>query len=375
MVLYNWQQPDWPLFRFNAYHLEKDALQFTQKVGRSTGQFEMLPVETRQDLLVDVMVNEAIKTSAIEGEFISRQDVISSIKRNLGFVSDTHHVNDKRSEGMAEVLVLVRTTFDQALSETMLFQWHRLLMKGTSGIEIGSWRTHAEPMQVVSGAMGKEKIHFEAPPSANVPDEMERFIDWFNATAPNQPSTLVNPLIRASIAHLYFESIHPFEDGNGRIGRLIAEKALSQSIEQPVLLSLSKIIESNKKAYYEALQKGQRSTDVTNWLIYFSDVILSAQDDFLATIRFVLQKTHFFDSHKTNLNERQRRVIARMFDEGADGFEGGMNARKYVGISKASKATATRDLQDLVDKQILLPVGGGRSSRYQLNFTSPFGIV
>lgn len=375
MVVYNWQQPDWPIFRFDTLHLEKNSLQFAQKIGKSTGQFEMLPVETRQAVLVDVMVNEAIKTSAIEAEFISRQDVISSIKRNLGFSSDTHPVNDKRSEGMAKLLVLIRNTFDQPLSENMLFHWHSLLMQGTHGIEIGKWRTHAEPMQVVSGAMGKEKIHFEAPPSANVSAEMERFVDWFNATAPNQPGAIVNPLVRAAIAHLYFESIHPFEDGNGRIGRIIAEKALSQNIGQPVLLSLSRTIESNKKAYYEALQKGQRSNDISDWLVYFSDVLLAAQDDFLATIEFVLQKARFFDTHKANLNGRQRKVIARMFEEGIDGFEGGMNARKYVGISKASKATATRDLQDLVDKQILIPVGGGRSSRYQLTLDSHSGAV
>ncbi|MVM34043.1 DUF4172 domain-containing protein [Spirosoma sp. HMF4905] len=367
MARYNWQQTDWPTFRFDLLCMEQNALQFAQKAGKSTGQFDSLPIETRREVLVDVMVNEAIKTSAIEGEFISRQDVISSIKRNLGLTSDTVRINDKRSEGMAELLVLVRTTFDQPLSETMLFHWHTLLMKGSYGIEIGRWRTHTEPMQVISGAMGKEKIHFEAPPSMNVPAEMNRFIDWFNTTSPNQAGTITNPLIRASIAHLYFESIHPFEDGNGRIGRIIAEKSLSQSLGQPVLLSLSRTIEATKKAYYDALQKSQRSNEITSWLTYFSDVILTSQDDFLATLGFVLQKTHFFDIHKTSLNERQQKVIARMFENGTVGFERGMNARKYIGISKTSKATATRDLQDLVDKQIFIPIGGGRSSRYQLN--------
>ena len=335
----------------------------------------MLSVETRQDILVDVLVREAMKTSAIEGEFISRQDIISSIKWNLGFTSDTQRVNDKRSEGMAELLVLSRTTFDQALSETVLFQWHSLLLKGAQNVEIGRWRTHTGPMQVVSGALGKEKIYFEAPPSTRVPTEMARFITWFNATAPKQSGMIADPLIRASIAHLYFESIHPFEDGNGRIGRVIAEKALAQGVGQPVFLSLSGTIENSRKAYYEALQNGQRSNDVTDWLLYFSDVILASQDDFLATLRFVLQKARFFDTHKINLNERQRKVIARMFAEGTDGFEGGMNARKYVGISKASKATATRDLQELVDKQVITPVGGGRSRRYQLKFDDSFGPI
>ena len=375
MTRYNWQHPDWPFFRFIPQHAERNALQFAQKVGKSTGQFDMLPIDTRQDILVDIMVSEAIKTSAIEGEFISRQDVISSIKRNLGFTSNPVDIHDKRSEGMAELLVLVRTTFDQTLSENMLFQWHTLFMKGTQGIEIGRWRTHAEPMQVVSGAMGKEKIHFEAPPSVAVASEMARFIVWFNASAPNQSGPIENPLVRASIAHLYFESIHPFEDGNGRISRIIAEKALSQSVGRPVLLSLSKTIEKNKKAYYDALQNGQRSNELTDWVVYFSDVILNSQDDFLATLAFVLEKARFFDIHKVKLNERQRRVVARMFEEGAGGFEGGMNARKYVGISKSSKATATRDLQDLVDKQVLVPVGSGRSSRYQLNLNSEFDEV
>ena len=264
--------------------------------------------------------------------------------------------------------------FTDTLSEEMLFHWHTLLMQGTRGVTAGRWRVHTELMQVISGSIGHERIHFEAPPSERVPAEMSGFVAWFNATAPNQPGAIVNPLVRASIAHLYFESIHPFEDGNGRIGRVIAEKSLAQSMEQPMLLSLSRTIDADKKRYYEALQQGQQTNDLTDWLRYFSDVITTAQADFQATLQFVIQKTRFFDSYKNALNDRQQRVLARMFAEGPDGFTGGMNARKYVSISKTSKATATRDLQDLVEKQLFIAVGSGRGSRYEFNPDVATGI-
>ena len=171
---------------------------------------------------------------------------------------------------------------------------------------------------------------------------------------------------RAAISHLYFESIHPFEDGNGRIGRAIAEKALSQSLKRPILFSLSRSIESNKKAYYEHLKQAQRSNEITEWIAYFAQTILEAQIAAEREITFTLKKTRFFDIHRSKFNPRQEKAIKRMLEEGPQGFKGGMNARKYVSITQTSSATATRDLKDLVDKGIFKAVGGGRSSRYEL---------
>jgi len=263
-------------------------------------------------------------------------------------------------------MIAVRDTFDKAMSEQMIFDWHQKLMTGNKYIKTGVWRTHTSPMQVVSGSVGKEMVHFEAPPSSQVPIEMTRFIQWFNDTAPNKPNAIESPLVRAAIAHLYFESIHPFEDGNGRIGRAIAEKALSQGIGSPILISLSSVMEANKKAYYNALKQGQRSNEISKWIQYFSETVLLAQVEAEKLIRFSLQKTQFFDQYKTVLNQRQTKVISKMLDAGISGFEGGMSAKKYISITKTSKATATRDLQHLVELGIFKALGGGRSVSYEL---------
>ena len=217
-------------------------------------------------------------------------------------------------------------------------------------------------MQIVSNPYGKVRIHFEAPPSSRVPDEMEGFISWFNQSE----QAIAHAPVRAAIAHLYFESIHPFEDGNGRIGRAISEKAISQGLGRPAVLSLSRTIEANKKQYYDALEQAQKTNEISSWIQYFVEIVLVAQVDAEQQVEFVLRKTKFFDRIKNDLNKRQLKVVGRMLDEGPDGFEGGMNARKYISITKTSKATATRDLQKLVEIGVFEPVGGGRSTRYRL---------
>jgi len=218
-------------------------------------------------------------------------------------------------------------------------------------------------MQVVSGPVGRLKIHFEAPPSARVPEEMAAFLGWFNATR----QTIRQGPVRSAVAHLYFESIHPFEDGNGRVGRAIAEKALSQGLDRPALLSLSRTIEAHKAAYYEALKEAQKSNEITAWVCYFVRTVLEAQNQAVEDVDFILRKTRFFDRHKATLDERPLRVIQRMLAEGPAGFAGGMNARTYVALTKVSKATATRDLQDMARRGVLVPLGGGRSTHYRVN--------
>jgi Fic family protein len=369
MARYNWQLKNWPNFEYSLQSIEDEVFLLAEKTGKVTGILNALPETTQMEAVVDIMVAEAIKTSEIEGEYLSRKDVLSSIRKNLGLVSSPEYIADKKAVGIGELMIDVRNTYKEELTEEKLFTWHKMLLRGSRGIEVGTWRTHEEPIQVVSGAMGKQKVHYEAPPSARIPQEMDRFINWFNETAPGGKKEIKKAPIRSAIAHLYFETIHPFEDGNGRIGRAIAEKALSQGIGRPVLLSISKVIEAKKKDYYNALQKAQSSNEITEWINYFVRTIFTAQTDAEELIDFTLKKTKFFDRYKNELSERQLKVCRRMLEEGPKGFAGGMNASKYGSIAKVSKATATRDLQDMLKIGAIMLFGeaGGRSTKYQIN--------
>lgn len=369
MIKYNWQRADWPHFKFTLDGIEDELLMLSEKMGRVSGILEALPEDAKHDIIVDIILAEAIKTSAIEGEYPNHQDVLSSIRKNLGLHYSPERIKDKSAAGLGELMIDVRKTFKEPLTEKKLFEWHRLLLGNNKSMEIGHWRTHTEPMQVVSGAVGKEKIHYEAPPSSRVPNEMKTFIQWFNETGPSGKNEIKKAAVRSAIAHLYFETIHPFEDGNGRIGRAIAEKALSQTIGRPVVLSLSTTIEAKKKDYYASLEKAQSSNEITPWISYFVKTTLSAQIEAEAQIDFTLRKTIFFDRYRTQLNERQLVVVSKMLANGPKVFEGGMNARKYVSLTKTSKATATRDMQHLLEIGAFVPVGkaGGRSTSYQVN--------
>lgn len=357
--MYNWEINGWPEFQFNEKKFDVFEKELLINAGKVEGKFSHIPLQVAQQSVVDLLVNEAIKSSAIEGEMISRVDLISSIKKNLGYDTPSFRIKDKRSAGFAKLLVSSRENFKQPLTEEMLFEWHELLMQGAYINNVGKWRSHSEPMQIVSGSIGKEKVHFEAPPSANVPLEMSRFIDWFNG------KNISNVLIKAAAAHLYFESIHPFEDGNGRMGRLIAEKALSIGLGSPVLFSISTAIERQRNLYYSKLNEASKTLQIENWIAWFCEMVLASQRDFESLISFSIKKTAFFDAFAGSMNERQTKVIGRMLDEG-DYFEGGMSTKKYMSIAKTSKATATRDLQGLVEKRILKPQGEGRGRNYQI---------
>ena len=365
-MLYNWQQKDWIQFSYDTDKFKQLATRFRELSGQSMGILKSLSPVEQESSLITLLVMEALKTSAIEGEIISRADMMSSIKKKLGLPTSSFVIKDKRSEGIAELLVKSRATFAENLTENVLFDWHKLLMRGNYNIEVGTWRSHSEPMQVISGAIGKEEIHFEAPPSAVVSDEMTQFIRWFNDSKPDGVTPIDNLIVRSAIAHLYFETIHPFEDGNGRMGRIIAEKSLAQQLERPILMSLSATIEVDKKSYYDALKKGQRSNHINDWIDYFGNMLLKSQEDFIEMIAFSLKKMRFFDNNRIFLNERQEKVMARMLAEEGE-FVGGMNAKKYQAIAKTSKATATRDLQDLIEKQLIVSKGAGRNTNYQVN--------
>lgn len=363
---YNWELPTWPDFTFSTEEIEQDLYNFAQETGAVNALLKSLSEDIRQETLLEMILSEAIKTSEIEGEFLSRKDVMSSIKNNLGLNKTPDIIKDKRASGIADLMIDVRNTFSDALSNETLWNWHNYLFAGNKYINVGCWRQSDDPMRVVSGNLGKEEIHFEAPPSNRIVGEMTAFLIWFNDTGPQGNKVIKDPLIRAAIAHLYFETIHPFEDGNGRIGRAIAEKAISQTLGRPVMLSLSKTIESNRHAYYEALKAAQRSNEISEWLKYFVTVALQAQLEAKQMIDFTLKKIKVFDLFKEKLNDRQKKVLQKMYSSGIDGFEGGMTAKKYISITKISKATATRDLHELESLGILVAYGAGRNVHYKI---------
>ena len=265
------------------------------------------------------------------------------------------------------MMVDLYRNFAAPRADKTMCDWHSMLLSGDRSIRvIGGYRTHSEPMQVVSGSIQKPMVHFEAPPSNRMTDEMTRFIEWFNDTAPGGKAPLP-PLTRASLAHLYFVSIHPFEDGNGRIARALAEKALAQNLGQPSLIALAYTIERQRKDYYAALERNNKDLEINNWMTYFASTILDAQNNTIRRVEFYVAKAKFYHSYSDKLNERQSKVIARMFREGMDGFKGGLSAENYINISKTSRATATRDLQDLVEKGALTKIGELRHTRYFLN--------
>ena len=370
LMTYIWQQPGWANSAYDITDLIDELTVFERHAGHVRGMLDAQPEGTQVETLIDLMVSEAIKSSEIEGEYLSREDVKSSIQCNLGLTELPPTRNDAAA-GIGELMVAVRRDFASPLTAGILFDWHRMLMRGNNRITAGTWRTQEAAMQVVSGPIGRETVHFEAPPSCDVPELMEQFVNWFNATGPQGSSPIRQAPIRSALAHLYFETIHPFEDGNGRIGRAISEKALSQGQGRPVLLSLSKAIEPYRNAYYDALKSAQHTNEITQWLKYFLDLCVKAQQNAADQVNFTLHKAKYFDALKDQLNERQLRVVRRMMDEGPRGFEGGMSANKYSVIARTSKATATRDLQALMEMGALSVTGGGRSTRYWLPFAAP----
>jgi Fic family protein len=256
--------------------------------------------------------------------------------------------------------------FDAPLDGKTICAWHAMLMQGRRDLrDVGSYRTHVEPMQVVSGKIYDPNVHFEAPASAQVPSEMESFLEWFNATSPSGSHPLP-VLTRAGIAHLYFESVHPSEDGNGRIGRAISEKALAQGLGAPMLTALAVSILARRRSYYDMLEASNKNCEIADWLAWFAGVALEAQQRTQAQVAFLIDKTRLFDRLRDALNARQKAVLTRVLREGPQGFRGGLSAGNYTSIAKTSPATARRDLADLVGKGALSRTGERRQARYHL---------
>lgn len=364
-MTWNWQQPGWPGFVWDPDRLTRAEERFLVRGGAVLGMIRHLDQEQQERLVVESMSEEAVTSSEIEGEMLRRESVQSSVRRELGLGEDAGSAT-AAERGAAELMVDLYRRYADDLDEETLCAWHRTLMQGRSELQrIGQYRTHREPMQIVSRALHEPRVHFEAPPSDRVPGEMTTFVAWFNRTGPDGAAPLP-PITRAGLAHLYFESIHPFEDGNGRIGRAVSEKALAQGLGGPAYTALAATILERRRSYYDALEAASREMDATDWLAWFGGITLEAQERTRAQVEFLIDKSKLLDRFRDDLNDRQEKVLLRMLREGPGGFEGGLSAGNYVRIARTSPATARRDLGDLVDKGALRRTGERRYTRYHL---------
>lgn len=362
---WNWTLPDWPDFRYDPAGIAALERRFLLSSGEILGAVRHVTGEDRDRLRIELLSEEALRTSAIEGEVLDRASVQSSLRRQFGLATDGP-ASGPREQGVAAMMVDVYSGFAAPLSHETLWRWHGMLLAHDRSLQaLGAYRRHEDAMQIVSGRPDRPRIHFEAPPSAQVPAEMGRFVLWFNRSAPDGPAPLP-ALTRAALGHLWFESIHPFEDGNGRLGRALAEKSLAQSVGQPSLTALALTIERDRKTYYRQLETHQKTLDVTDWLLWFGETVLAAQQATLDRVAFFIAKARFYDRFRDRLNPRQAKVIERMFREGPTGFTGGLSAENYLALTGTSRATATRDLQDLVAAGALARTGERRHTRYAL---------
>jgi len=365
-MIWNWQQKQWPEFSYDAAQVKMQEDRFLLEAGKLLGAFSHFNEHDQTELTIELISLEACKSSEIEGEILNRDSLQSSIRRHFGLATDTQHV-PPAEQGMAEMMLDLYRHFDQPLAHETMSRWHEKLMMGRRNLrDVGCYRTDEEPMQVISGYINNPRVHFEAPPSSALTDEMNSFVDWFNDTSPegNHPLPAIT---RAGLAHLYFVTIHPFEDGNGRIARVLSEKALAQSLRQPTLIALSHVVEKHKKDYYAQLNRHNHRLQVTSWLSYFADTVFEAMAYSQGLIDFLINKARFYDRLRGSLNARQEKVLTRMFREGSEGFKGGLSAEKYIRITGVSRATATRDLQKLLELGALTRTGTLKSTRYWLN--------
>lgn len=356
---------DWPQFQWNDEQLSARLAEVRHRQGRLIGRMEGLGFELRAEASLQSLTEEVVKSSEIEGEQLDRGQVRSSLARRLGMDISGLIPADHNVEGIVELMLDATQNYATPLTVERLFSWHAALFptgrSGMSVITVGAWRTEASaPMQVVSGPFGREKVHFEAPDAARLDREMSSFLDWFEGEAK------LDPVLKSAVAHLWFVTIHPFEDGNGRIARAIADLALARSEQNPQrFYSMSSQIRVERKAYYDTLEATQKGgLDITNWLSWFLDCLDRALSGSEGIVGNVLQKARFWDAFPSDqLNERQRKVLNRLLD----GFEGNLTSSKWAALTKSSQDTAGRDIDDLLKRGALVKnPGGGRSTSYSL---------
>lgn len=362
--IYLWQKVNWPHFTWDETAINKLLLEVYRLQGILLDRISLFGIEQRNNSLVEAMTNEILNSSNIEGERLDHDSVRSSLAKHLrieieGLPNTNHYI-----DGIVQVMIDATNNHGEKLTTSRLFDWHAALFPtGRSGnipITVANWRQGEEPMQVVSGALGKEKIHFEAPPSSLVPQMMDDFLIWI------ETDNNIDAFIKAAIAHVWFVTIHPFDDGNGRICRTITEMLLSRADKtQHRYYSLSSEIMLQRKCYYEILEVTQKGdVEITNWIAWFLQTLINALNTSISKTNSLIQKISFWNSHQNiSLNERQQKIINMLFD----GFDGKLNSSKWAKINKCSQDTANRDISDLLSKQILIKSEeSGRSTNYNL---------
>lgn len=364
-MTYIHERKGWPAFRWSQERLADRLASVRHRQGRLIGRMEGLGFRLRAEAVLQTLTEEVLKSSEIEGKLLDKEQVRSSLARRLGMDIAGLVPADRDVEGVVEMMLDATQNYSAPLTKERLFGWHAALFPtGRSGmrkITVGAWRTKASgPMQVVSGPIGRERVHFEAPDAARVEKEMRAFLDWFEA------GVAIDPVLKASVAHLWFVTIHPFEDGNGRIARAIADLALTRSEGNPQrFYSMSAQIRLERNAYYNMLEETQKGDlDITAWLEWFLECLNRAFDAAETILASVLRKVRFWDARAgERLNDRQRMMINRLLD----GFEGKLTSSKWAKLAKCSQDTALRDIDDLLRRDILVKdVAGGRSTSYAL---------
>jgi Fic family protein len=371
-----WQKERWPHFTWQADAILPLISKARLEQGKLLAKVHGMGFELGREASVAVLTEEAMKTSEIEGEILNRDSVRSSVAKHLGLPTIGLPDPGRAVDGLVDVLVDGTRNYSKPLTAERLKSWQAALFPtGRSGlfhIQIGEWRTGEDPMQVVSGGMGRERVHFEAVPAASVEREMAQFLAWWESSNGKEDG-----LVRSGIAHFYFVTIHPFEDGNGRIARALTDMALAQDEKISTrFYSLSSQIMEERGHYYEILEQCQkRDVDITAWLSWFLGCYTRALDSAMKLVSKVLAKATFWQHFgHVPLNERQRKVVNLLLSAGMGGFEGGLTTRKYVSIAKASRATAFREIDDLVQKGLLVQnPTKGRSTSYDLNWAICLG--
>lgn len=361
MSSYIHQQRKWPTFQWR----EEDFITLLSEVsnlqGRLMGRVELLGFKLKDEANLEMLIQDVIQSSEIEGEILNPDQVRSSIATRLGLDQSGVDLVDRQVDGVVDMMLDATQTSDKILTAERLFGWHAALFPtGRSGrykIEVGQWRT--EPMQVVSGGLGREIIHFEAPHADRLSNDMDLFLQWFNAI------DSLDPILKAAITHLWFVTIHPFSDGNGRIARAITDMQLSKADEvNQRFYSMSAQIKQEKKSYYQLLELTQRGDlDITAWIIWFLECLKKAIHSSNVVIGKVIQKHQFWITHRAHIsNERQHHILTKLLDH----FEGNLTTSKWAKLTKSSSDTALRDITDLVEKGVLVKLGSGRNTHYVL---------
>jgi Fic family protein len=363
--MYIWERPDWPDLTWDSAHLAALLGQASREQGRLLGRMQDLGFELRREAQLNTLTEDVVRSSEIEGEKLDSDQVRSSIARRLGMEVGGLVPADRNVEGIVEMMLDATTNYAQPLTADRLFGWHAALFPtgriGLQKITVGNWRDDSGgPMQVVSGPIGRQRIHYEAPPAARVPEDMDRFLSWFEAPGK------IDPLLIAGLAHVWFVTIHPFDDGNGRIARAIADMALAHSEQSTQrFYSMSAQIRRERSNYYTTLERTQKGAlDVTSWQEWFLSCLLRAIEGSQDTLSAVLGKARFWERFaQQSLNARQVKVLNRLLD----GFEGKLTTSKYARLTQGSQDTAYRDILDLVERGALRKdPGRGRSTSYSL---------